>query len=155
MDVAVVPLLQAPLTTAPLRAGLIVTTTVAFQKFLLTLELLPTRDATVTVSPAAGCTTTVMDALPVRPPESAIDAVMVCVPTLSTVLKAPPVPICPSKLEAQTRLLVRSPSSVSDAEPEKLMVSPEAKLAPFTGLLMLTTGAVLPPPPPPPGTSTG
>jgi len=42
-------LLQTPLTTAPVSAGSIVAITVAFQKFLLIGELLPVRDATVTV----------------------------------------------------------------------------------------------------------
>ena len=48
------PLLQVPLTAAPDRAGSIVATTVARQKFLLMVELLPARDAIVTVPPAAG-----------------------------------------------------------------------------------------------------
>lgn len=46
---AVAPLLQAPLTTAPDRGWFMVARTVAFQKFLLIVELLPVRDATVTV----------------------------------------------------------------------------------------------------------
>lgn len=115
---------QAPLTTAPARAGLIVTTTVAFHNFLLTVELLSAREATITVPLAAGWTTTVMEALPVRPPESLKEAVMVCVPTLSTALKEPPVPISPSRLEVQARLPVRSPSSASVAVPVKLMERP-------------------------------
>jgi hypothetical protein len=152
---AVARAVQTPLTTAPDRAGSIVATTVAFQKFLLIVELLPARDATVTVWFAIGPTVTVIEALPVRPPESVTEAVMVCVPSLSTALKEPPVPIWPSRLEVQTRLLVRLPSSVSVAEPEKLMEVPEAKLAPSAGLVMLTVGAVLLPPPPLPGTNTG
>ena len=54
VHVAVEPLLHAPLTTAPPRAGLIVTVTIAFQKFLLTVELVPVNDATVTIPLVAG-----------------------------------------------------------------------------------------------------
>ncbi len=155
VQLAEAPLPQAPVTTAPLKAGSIVTTTVALQKFLLMVELLPARLVTVTVPPDAASTTTVMEALPVSPPESVTEAVIVCVPSLSTALKEPPVPICPSRLEVQTRLLVRLPSSASAAAPEKLIEVPEEKLALFAGLLMLTVGGVLPPPLPPVATRTG
>jgi hypothetical protein len=80
----VVPLLHAPLTTAPDRAGSMVATTVAFQKFLLTVELLPVRKATVTVWLAVLPTVTVIESLEVNPPESVTEAVMVWVPSEST-----------------------------------------------------------------------
>jgi hypothetical protein len=67
--------------------------------------------------------------LPLAPPESAAVAVMVCTPALSTALKLPPVPICSSMSEVQTRLAVRSPSSASLAVPVKPIVAPEAKVA--------------------------
>ena len=81
-----------------------------------------------------------MEALPVRPPESATEAVMTCVPSLNTALKEPPVPICPARLDVQTRLLVRSPSSASIAEPEKMMSVPDEKVTLLEGVLLLTAG---------------
>lgn len=100
----------------------------------------------VTVTSAGGgdaLTVTETDALPVKPPLSVTDAVIVCVPTLSVREKLPPVPICPSRLDVHTRLAVRFPSCVSLAEPENEIVAPSAKVEPLAGLLIVTLGAVL------------
>ena len=59
----------------------------------------------------------VIDALPLMPPESVALAVIVCVPGLRVRLKLPPVPICPSMLEVQTKPAERIPLSTSVAEP--------------------------------------
>lgn len=55
------------------------------------------------------------------PPLSVTLAVRVWAPGESVRVKAPPVPICPSRSEVQMRLAVRVPSSALLAEPEKLM----------------------------------
>ena len=62
------------------------------------------------------------------PPESLTEAVIVCVPTLRTNEGFPPEPIPPSMLEFQLRLPVRSPSSVSLAEPVNETSVPSLKL---------------------------
>ena len=77
MQDAADPSSQVPLTTAPARAGSIVTVTAAFQKFLLSGVLLLANETTVTLSLDAGCARTMMDVLPVKPPESVMDLVMV------------------------------------------------------------------------------
>lgn len=87
------PPVHTPLTTAPDRAGLTKATTVAFQKFLLTVALLPVKEAMVMFWPAGLFTVTVIDALPIEPPVSVTAAVIVCVPEPSTALKDAPVPI--------------------------------------------------------------
>src|SRR3990170_4024982 len=64
-------------------------------------------------------------------------------PSLRVLEKLPPAPIWPSMLEVQTRLAVRSPSSVSEADPAKLMVVPEPKMDPLAALVIETVGALL------------
>ena len=76
-------------------------------------------------------------------PASVIDAVIVCSPVVSeVVLKVPPEPMDPSKLEVQAMLAVMSPSSVSEAVPVQVTVSPKKKVAPVVGDEMLTVGGV-------------
>lgn len=61
----------------------------------------------------------------VRPPESATDAVIMCVPTDKLEEEnVPPEPIGPSMLEIQTRLPLRLPSSESLAVPVKVIEVP-------------------------------
>src|SRR3972149_3864143 len=79
-------------------------------------------------------------ALATFPPESVTVAVMVWVPLLSVLEKLPPVPICPSLLEVQTREFVRFPSLASLAVPAKLMIAPALKVEPVVGLVMATVG---------------
>ena len=76
------------------------------------------------------------------PAESVTCAVMVWVPLARLLVKLPPVPIVPLMLEVQISLEVRSPSSVSDALPEKLMVVPYGKDEPVAGVLMTTLGGL-------------
>src|SRR2546425_88803 len=83
---------------------------------------------------AGAFTVIVTDLLPVLPPESVALAVIVCVPLVNVREKLPPVPIWPLRLEVQISFEVKSPSSTSEALPEKLMVAPEAKDALFAGL---------------------
>ena len=72
---------------------------------------------------------------------SVAEAVIVWVPELRVLEKLPPLPMGPSILEVQVRPAVRLPLSVSVAVALKWMAVPEAKVAPFAGLVMLTTGA--------------
>ena len=64
-------------------------------------------------------TVTVILSVPIRPPESVTEAVIVWVPMDRPDEKDPPEPITPSMLDVQTRLPVRLPSSKSLAVPEK------------------------------------
>ena len=80
--------------------------------------------------------------LPVKPPASVTEAVIVWVPEVRVLEKLPPLPREPSILDFQVRLEVRFPFCVSVAVPLKLTVAPEAKVAPFPGLTRVTTGAV-------------
>ena len=88
-------------------------------------------------------TVTVMEALFVLPPESVTDAVIVCVPLVNVREKLPPVPIVPSRLEVQTSFAVRSPSSGSDAEPEKETAVLAVNTALFAGFVICTVGGAL------------
>ncbi len=58
-------------------------------------------------------------------------------------VKDPPLPIAPSRLEIQSRLKVRSPSSTSLAAPAKLTAVPSSKTDPSSGAVIVTVGAVL------------
>ena len=61
-------------------------------------------------------TVIVMDADPESPPESVADAVIVCDPALSALVKTvPPDPIAPSRFDVQEMLPLMSPSCVSMA----------------------------------------
>src|SRR5436309_16102307 len=71
-----------------------------------------------------GPTVTVTVAEPALPAESVTRAIMLCVPLLSAFWKLPPLPICPSRSEVQTRVAVKLPSSWSEAEPEKRIAAP-------------------------------
>ena len=64
-------------------------------------------------------------------------------PSLNAIEALPPVPIGPSRSEVQVRpsVSVASSSSVSLADPLKLMVVPESKVALSAGLSMVTVGA--------------
>ena len=70
---------------------------------------------------------------------------MVWLPSLRVLEKLPLLPIDPSMLEVQTRLLVKvvSSSSVSLADPAKLIVAPEAGFEPSAGLEMEAVGGSL------------
>src|SRR5438128_3794862 len=86
-------------------------------------------------------TSMVMEALPVRLPASAARAVIVWWPRLRFErVKLPPVPSWPSRLEVQTMLAVRSPSSESMAVPVKVTGCPGRNLSPRLGEVMVTTG---------------
>jgi hypothetical protein len=76
------------------------------------------------------------------PPLSETDAVMVCVPADSGREKLPPLPIAPSMFDVHVNREVRFPSCVSDAEPEKVIEVPCAKLALLPGEEIDTLGAV-------------
>src|SRR5688500_11810589 len=73
---------------------------------------------------AAGRTTIVICALAGAPSESEIDAVIRCVPTLSTVEIEAPLPIAPSRSEDHAMPAERSPSSASPAAPLNVSVCP-------------------------------
>ena len=99
------------------------------EKFTVSVEVyvLPSmEEAIVTVGGVLDVViVTVMLSDPVRPLESVTVAVIVCTPMDKPEEKEPPEPISPSRLEVQTRLPVRSPSSASLAVPENSMVSAE------------------------------
>src|SRR3972149_5087692 len=88
-------------------------------------------------------TVTVIVSVPVRPPESVVEAVTVWTPSRSTFEKLPPVPMAPSRFEVQARLDVRLPSSRSFAEPWKTTATPGSKVSPLLGAEMVTWGALL------------
>ena len=80
----------------------------------------------------------------VRPPESATDAVIMCVPTDKLEEEnVPPEPIGPSMLEIQTRLPLRLPSSVSLAVPVKITELPDKYELPGAGEVIAIVGEVL------------
>ena len=88
-------------------------------------------------------TVTLMASVPGRLPLSVTDAVMVWVPTDNVVVtKAPPVPRVPSRLEVQTRLAVKIPSSASVAVPAKLTLVPSTTEVPEGGAVIVTVGGV-------------
>src|SRR5659263_290268 len=92
---------------------------------------------------AGSPTDTVAVVLALAPRLSVTVAVMVWVPSVSNLVKVPPVPIGPSRSDVHAILAVRSPSSGSDAEPANSIVAPASNSAPLTGLVMVTVGAVL------------
>jgi len=78
------PPVQVPFTTAPDSAGSTVTITVAFQKFLLIVELLPAKLETVIVSPITGLlTVTLWLVVPVAPSSSVTVRLTVYVPSIA------------------------------------------------------------------------
>ena len=81
-------------------------------------------DVIVTTGAVLDCTITVIESLPGRPPLSVTTASMVWLPTLSTLLKLPPVPMAPSIEEFHARSPVTSPSSASLPLPVNVMLSP-------------------------------
>jgi hypothetical protein len=83
-----------------------------------------------------------MVALPVLPAASVALAVMVWVPTLRVFEKLPPVPIWPSRLEVQIKLVVQGPVSGSVAEPVKVTAEPEGSVEPAPGAEMITVGGL-------------
>ena len=84
----------------------------------------------------------VTELLPAWPALSVTVAVMVWKPAESrAVLKLPPEPIVPSIFEVQESWPVKSPSSLSLADPLKVIDSDSANWAPLTGSLIETTGA--------------
>src|SRR5678816_903621 len=87
-------------------------------------------------------------ACPLRPPESVARAVIVCVPTVSTLETEPPVPSEPSMLDVHTIAPESGPSCASLAEPVIVTEVPDGYDEPFAGALIETVGAVFPVPPP-------
>ena len=87
-------------------------------------------------------TLSVIDVVPPSPPLSVTEAVIVCVPADSVREKLPPLPMGPSMFDAHLKPEVRFPSCASDAEPEKLMEAPCAKLALLPGDEIDAVGAV-------------
>ena len=89
-------------------------------------------------------TVTVIVSEPVLVSLSVADAVIVWAPAdRPVVLNDPPEPILPSMLDDQLSDAVSVPSSVSVAEPAKLMLSPTPKLEPVGGDEIVTDGESL------------
>ena len=80
-------------------------------------------------------------AVRVFPRLSVVDAVMMCVPFVSTLITEPPVPMRPSTLDVHTMRLVMSPSALSRAIAENITMLPAANVARSTGVWILTAGA--------------
>jgi hypothetical protein len=96
-----------------------------------------------TVGAVFATTLTVIWAVPVSPPLSVTEAVIVCVPTERLfVEKEPPVPMGPFKLDVQASEAVRLPSWVSLAVPLNVMEAPWLKVDPLAGAVIETVGAV-------------
>src|SRR5436190_11821606 len=110
--------------------------------------LRPASVRLITGGGGAATTFTVIDAVVVRPPESVDEAVIVCVPTDSVfLLTDAPVPRLPLMLDVHTRPPEIVPSCVSIAVPVNVAVAPCVKVAPLSGPVIVTVGAVFPPPP--------
>jgi hypothetical protein len=87
-------------------------------------------------------TVTVTDAVAVDPSASVIDAVIVCVPFDRRLVKLPPLPMVPSRLEVHVIEPVRLPCSKSLADPWKATLSLVTNVPPFAGLVMVMVGGV-------------
>src|SRR5262245_5175722 len=83
-----------------------------------------------------------MVALARLPPESTKEAVIVCAPLLSVLVKLAPPPTWPSLSEFHFRNDAILPSSGSFAVPWKLMLAPAVKLEFAAGLTMVTVGGL-------------
>ena len=90
----------------------------------------------------AALTVTVICFTVVAPPLSVTVALIVWLPTVSTLVKAAPAPIAPSRLDVQASFADSDPSCGSLAEPLNDTEVPLAWLVPLPGLAMVTDGAV-------------
>ena len=102
-------------------------------------------ESTLIVEPPGGeglelLTVTFMELLPVFPPLSLTDAVIVWVPGVRVAEELAPEPIAPSRLELHESDDVRTPSSESLAVPENEIEVPSSNVESLDGAVISTVG---------------